>query len=142
MIQWFVKLFGIASSIEAANQAQVVSAAAACIGAAVAVAAATLVLIQVRAARLIQREAVALQLYNDYLKLCFAEPAFAGGQWKLNSSSKLSEDFLYQKYEWFVSLMLNACESILLYAAKADEWTATIKTQLNYHTEYLNSEEF
>jgi hypothetical protein len=142
VIEALLKLLGIANTTEAANQAQVVSAAIACVGATIAVAAAALVLLQVRAARSIQREAIARQTYNEYLRLCFAEPAFASGNWDKTNSAGLSKELLFEKYEWFVSVMLNACESILLHVADQDEWSDAIRSQIGYHSKYIKSDDF
>lgn len=142
MVEALLKLFSVANTTEAANQAQIVSAAIACVSVTVAVAGAALVLLQVRAARSIQREAIARQTYNEYLKLCFAEPAFASGNWDKATSAGLSQELLFEKYEWFVSVMLNACELILLHVAEKDEWLEAIRSQISYHSNYCKSNDF
>lgn len=140
VIETLLELLGVSDTPAAANQAQVVSAAIASVTAVVALAAAALVLFQVRATRAIQREAVARQMYNEYLRLCFAESMYAAGNW--SSAGELPQEVLFEKYEWFVSVMLNACESILLHVADRDEWRETIRSQIGFHSKYIKSERF
>src|SRR5215469_6261088 len=141
MIQALLEFFGVATSSEAANQAQVVTAAISCVAALIAVGAVLAAFLQVRAARSVQREGVARQAYSGYLKLCFAEPAFASGNWQ-KSFPAIPENLQFEKYEWFVSVMLNACEAILLHVADKDEWIETIRSQIGYHIEYIRSLNF
>jgi hypothetical protein len=136
-----LEYLGVSEHTEAANQAQVVSAAIACIAAIIAVGAVIAAILQVRAAHAAQRETLARQAYNDYIKLCFNEPAFACGDWQ-KSSDKLPQDLLFEKYEWFVSIMLNACEAILLHVPNKGEWLETIQAQIGYHSTYIRSQQF
>jgi hypothetical protein len=141
MIIEILKFLGVSDQTGAANQAQVVSAAIACFAAFIAVGAVIAAFLQVRAARAVQREALARQAYNDYLKLCFAEPAFASGDWQKGPSG-LPPELLFEKYEWFVSVMLGACEAILLHVSDKDEWRDAIQSQISYHSNYIRSQQF
>jgi hypothetical protein len=141
MIEFLVRFFQVSGEQAAANQAQVVSAIIAAVSALVALTAAVFVYRQIAVTRSVQREAVARQIYHDYLKLSFTEPMYASGKWRL-ADPAVPEAVRFEKYEWFVSVMLNAGESILLHVAGEDEWLDTIESQIAYHREYLDSEEF
>jgi hypothetical protein len=131
-----------------ADDAQVVSAAVAFLGAIISVVgvlaalvAAGLILLQVRTASASQRETSARQFYENYLRLSFDFPALARGEWQ-DGEKESRRVIAFEKYEWFVSIMLNACEAIILYVAKGDQWIDAVRGQLTYHREYLRSPEF
>jgi hypothetical protein len=48
----------------------------------------------------------------------------------------------FERYEWFVSVMLHAAEQILELTGNDEVWRATIRDQVDYHREYLSSERF
>ena len=89
---------------------------------------------QIASARRVQRESLALARYNDYLRLAFEHPRFASGE--AGSTENAAE---FEKYEWFVSLMLNACEGILLYVGHNKEWMNSIKAQIDWHKLYCKT---
>ncbi len=90
---------------------------------------------QVTAARRAQREATAKDLYRDYLRLAFENP-------KLAVPDPEDEKLIQQeKYRWFASILLNACDEIL-YCIDDDVWRSVIITELGYHTSYLQSKFF
>src|SRR6185503_8337673 len=67
---------------------------------------------QIIVARTSQREATASELYGNYLVLAVANPMLAGGYVSVqNADRKVNEEF--ERYEWFVSVMLHAFEQIL-----------------------------
>jgi hypothetical protein len=89
MIELLVKLFGVSGEQAAANQAQVISVVIAAVSAVVALTPAIFVYRQIAVTRSVQREAVARQIYHDYLKLSFAEPMYASGGWPIQQLPKL-----------------------------------------------------
>ena len=90
---------------------------------------------QVAEGRKAQREATASQLYASYLTLAVEYPRLAGAEVKKH---ELEE---YERYEWFVSVMLHACEQILELTQGDTAWRKTILSQFIYHKDYL-AEEF
>lgn len=137
---FIVDLLNFLSTSEAANSAEVIGAMAGCIAILIAKFGTIIGVRQIRSAHTAQREVLARQIYYDYLKLCVAEPIFASGQWK--NCKDIPEAIAFEKYEWFVTVMLTACESILLHVAQDDEWIKAIKCQLEYHKDYIRSEDF
>jgi Uri superfamily endonuclease len=85
---------------------------------------------QMAAAKQSQREAIARGIYSNYLQLAMENPSFARG-------SQPAEDLEFERYEWFVSYMLNACEHILLFVSDKSGWEQCVAAQLSYHVEYL-----
>ncbi|GHB35699.1 hypothetical protein GCM10007094_26620 [Pseudovibrio japonicus] len=90
---------------------------------------------QLKLARLIQREAVANQIYAEYLKLAVQNPDWASGKMPSN-------DREFEQYEWFASYMLNACEQMLEVLPKSQAWRNCVRDQLRYHREYLSQNEW
>ena len=80
------------------------------------------------------RKISAIDAYASYLELAFNHPLFSSGFQTLTKEQK-------EQYEWYVSRMLMACERILE-LRKSDKWKEAIKTQLRFHRDYLNSEDF
>ena len=95
---------------------------------------------QVRVGRRSQREATASALYADYLSHAMQNPRLASACIEVPQKDNSTEEF--ESYEWFVSLMLNACEQILDLTKGDKEWEATISAQLTYHSDYLLSDRF
>src|ERR1700760_4738050 len=92
-----------------------VGAGATAVAAAVAIIAAIITYFQYKGAKQIQREATAKQIYSDYLKLAIEHPAFTSGK-------KPDDPLESERYEWFVSYMLNACEQIVDVVGDDKEW--------------------
>lgn len=101
---------------------------------------------QIVGARGDQRRSFAHDLYRDYLSLAFenpklANPILANFDYEKRTIDGCQKDF--ERYEWFVSVMLDACQEILASDEKAAsrsigyEWYITIETQLRYHKKYL-----
>jgi hypothetical protein len=89
---------------------------------------------QMTSSRKTQREAIALQRYNDYLKLAFQHPQFASG-----ALGDKPDDPDFFQYEWFVKLMLNACEGIVLFVGDDPQWVDSIKAQIRWHAKYCRT---
>ncbi len=85
------------------------------------------------------REVRATEAYDAYLKLCVEKPEFSSTtafQKRFNrapnpdAATNSNED---EQYLWFVSVMLNAGEQIILSAPKSQEWQSSLISQMSYH---------
>jgi len=93
-----------------------------------------------------ERHANAHELWRDYLRLAFDHPKLADPTLHLADFDyhKLTVDGsseLFQKYEWFVGTLLDACVEILDFMP-SKEWRATLRSQLKLHRDYLRSPHF
>ncbi|HXE85398.1 MAG TPA: hypothetical protein VN524_01210 [Hyphomicrobiaceae bacterium] len=114
---------------------QAVSAAVAALALLTAIAGACIAFGQYRNASILQREATAQQTYDQYLRLSFEHPDLAAAE---VGDSTLARE----KYGWFVSIMLNAGERILLQVPDDKEWGRAVRSQVAYHCMYLKGSEF
>ena len=89
---------------------------------------------QITSSRASQREATAMQLYKDYLVLSFQHPEYANPERKKTITE--------YKYRWFVSVLLNACDEILVCVPADVDWRRIIAAELEYHEDYLGSRYF
>lgn len=103
------------------------------IAAAVAVVALFVAWYQVHAARKESRRSTAYAAYDNYLKLCMENQAFAIGD-----QNKITiDETTYYQYKWFIANMLFAFEQVLD-ACKDDlTWERTVKSQLKRHKWHL-----
>ena len=94
-------------------------------------------------ADLAAREAAALAAWNLYLRLCFENPAYASADQARkvipNGLKGLRENpsLEAEKYLWFLSIVLNSCEQVLLGMPKANEWRSSLVDQIWYHAEAI-----
>lgn len=88
-----------------------------------------------RSARRDQKEATASEHYQGYLSLAVEYPNLAKG-------GVGAKDPEFERYQWFVSVMLHASEEILLVTENDPEWRGAIGLQLAYHKAYLAGPEF
>lgn len=88
-----------------------------------------------RSARRDQKETTAAEHYQGYLSLAVEYPRLAKG-------GVPPSDPDYERYQWFVSVMLHASEEILLVTKNDSEWRTAIELQLAYHEKYLAGSEF
>ena len=89
------------------------------------------------------REAAALNAWNDYLRLCFENPSYAcadqartvipDGLERLKDNSSVQAE----KYQWFLSIVLNSCEQVLLAMPNVREWRGTLIDQIWYHADAI-----
>ncbi|HEX4860277.1 MAG TPA: hypothetical protein VFV07_03510 [Rhizomicrobium sp.] len=98
--------------------------------------------------RSFQRKQRAFDVYNHYLEMAYKEPRFAEPD-KYGTPNDEKEgggyDERYSEYEWFVSLMLNACEAVIdsfVLFRLQKTWRTTIKDQVGRHLAYLGSRWF
>jgi hypothetical protein len=89
--------------------------------------------LQIAAARRGQHEATAKEIYRGYLEVAFENPELAIPSPETDISS--------DKYRWFVSILLNACDE-LLYGTTDPVWRTVVSTEVKYHERYLGSREF
>jgi hypothetical protein len=90
-----------------------------------------------------QREINARRIYFDYLKLAFENPKFAYPQSSPKPFDHENETVggckvEYEKYEWFLSMLLASIEGILEITGRRSVWRKTALLQLEYHREYLS----
>ena len=88
----------------------------------------------------IARETVALNAYNDYLRIAFENPEFCCahlaakkigiGSWTGIQGKVTPES---EKYLWYLSILLNAAEQIVSNVPLSDTWINTIRDQFRYH---------
>lgn len=95
---------------------------------------------QVLAAKKCQREATAAELYGNYLTLAVEHPLLAGGYVSIPDACEPPKEE-FERYEWFVSVMLHAFEQILD-LTKDKVWRKAINDQLHYHKKYLTGPRF
>jgi hypothetical protein len=129
----------MSSAMDWTATASVLSAAATVLAVVVAVAGARIALQQIGASR----EAAALSAWNDYLRLCFENPAYAcadqarkvvpNGLKGLEKNPSVEAE----KYQWFISIVLNSCEQVLLSMPNVEEWRSTLVDQVHYHAEAI-----
>lgn len=85
-----------------------------------------------------QLDSSARASWRGYLELCVTEPFLSSGR----ARKKGEDDLEFQKYEWFVAVMLDACEAMRLHARDREEWEETIVQMLAEHGDYLCSPDF
>jgi hypothetical protein len=96
---------------------------------------------QVVVSRSAQREATAAGLYGSYLALAVEYPKLAGAKVSIpQNHANFDEEF--ERYEWFVSVMLNAFEQIIEGTSGDDVWETTILDQMRFHSRYLTHASF
>lgn len=96
---------------------------------------------QVLVARKSQREATASELYGNYLALAVEYPLLASGQISVPVVGRSTNEE-FERYEWFVSLMLHAFEQILDLTKEDPSWQKALRDQIHYHEDYLASPRF
>jgi|SRR6516225_4841589 hypothetical protein len=71
-----------------------------------------------------------------------AYPTFIGSVVDTNkyTFNNIREEFL--KYEYFVSLLLYACDGILDVYARRPDWARAVKEEIGWHQTYLSSSYF
>jgi hypothetical protein len=111
-----------------------VGGGATAIGVLVAVIAAAITYGQYIGGRQIQKEATAKQVYSNYLQLAIEHPSFASGFFPADPAEK-------ERYKWFVSYMLNACEQILDATSDDKEWRDCGRAQIEFHKNYMVTDE-
>jgi hypothetical protein len=96
--------------------------------------------VQISSNARLAREMDARRTYDEYLKLCVDMPEYscsglAREQIGIGSFVGILDvvSVKSEKYLWFVSIMLNACEKILFNAPNSKAWRATIEDQIDYH---------
>ncbi len=76
--------------------------------------------------------------YQDYLKFCVSHPELSSTQSfekyiKSNFSNVNKDSIEVERYYWFISVMLNACEQIILFVPDDPSWQDVIEAQISYH---------
>jgi len=85
----------------------------------------------------------AVQIYRRYIELAVEYPQFA----EPNDHPPPTTPIEMGRYEWFVGLLLRACEEILQFVESANEdrqkeWRTIVRTQLEYHGRYFATDEW
>jgi hypothetical protein len=89
-----------------------------------------------RSDRAAQRFTNAVHLYRRYLELAFQHPEFAEPR-----PSDHFDEMQYRKYEWFVGILLRACEELLEFKT-SERWTNLVRSLLKDHLVYLRDDEW
>lgn len=103
---------------------------------------------QIRVSQRSAREATARAIWHDYEKLCFEHPMFANTDLLGADAIKFDEGqinrdpVLFEKYQWFVTVMLGACDEMLHSFRKEEDWKRYLTHHLEYHKLYLKSRSF
>ena len=138
------------SAVDWVATGSIVSAGATVLAVGVAIVGTRIALQQIRASKAVAadadraaREAAALTAWNVYLRLCFDNPAYAcadqarkvvpTGLKGLRENPSLEAE----KYQWFISIVLNSCEQVLLGMRNVSEWRSTLVEQIYYHAEAI-----
>ena len=87
-----------------------------------------------------QQESTALGIFKDYLQLALTYPDLASPTPDLHKGHRQSPDF--RRYQWFVSVMLFACEQIVSLQPDDTAWRASVADHLHIHRRYLASTAF
>jgi hypothetical protein len=100
-------------------------------------------LYQINKARQTQMETTARNIFNDYLKKAFEYPIFSYPPTHLDQFDFTERTFSgslveFERYEWFVSILIVAMREILDFLSHDKYWEMTARTQLSYHKNYLN----
>jgi hypothetical protein len=105
---------------------------------------------QIKWSREDAREATAIQTWMDYYLHCLAYPQYGCPETltldftkldKLGSAKEIRES---DKYQWFVSFMLLACDLVIrLPKGKGGpNWEQFVRSNVGYHSDYLKSRYF
>lgn len=101
----------------------------------IALIAAAIAWIQIRATSRATRRSMAYQIYNQYLMMAYQNPTLAYPR-----SEKIIRDAnQYDAYRWFLSAMLLAFEEILYVCPDEKDWKETISDHLNQHWWHLET---
>ena len=97
--------------------------------------------VQLNHARRLQRASDANENVAKYFELAFENPAYAYPRVRppidriertMNGSA-----IEFERYEWFISIMLLACKTVLESKEAHNGWTRTMRRQIYYHWEYF-----
>ncbi len=100
---------------------------------------------QISVSQRLGREATAIHILHEYEKLCFEYPKFANtkllGTDAINFEDRHinGDKILFEKYQWFVALMLEACDEMIHAFGKEKDWKRYLIHHLEYHKPYLKS---
>ena len=92
-----------------------------------------LTLKQLSSGRKESRRATAYSAYQEYLQSCFENPKLAYG----NQEDIVVDGKTIQEYPWFFSKMLFTFEQILETDKSDEQWTTSLRSQLERHAWYL-----
>ena len=106
----------------------------------VGVAALVFAVIQLRKNQNNHKESLAKGIYKEYLKMAVEHPHLAYPKNRSIEEMKKSNEF--DRYAWFVSYALFACDEVLGLSAEREQWRVVIMEQIRFHVEYLSSPEF
>jgi hypothetical protein len=91
------------------------------------------------------REVKAIEAWDAYLRLCVDRPelssetTFESAFKRKPNTNYLDNDKDDERYLWFVSVMLNASEQVLLNSPSWRDWRHAIRAQVVYHETFLRS---
>ena len=100
---------------------------------------------QIVVSRRESRLSTARTIYREYLSMAFGHPEMSSASYPLESPSfyTLKKDpAKFEAYEFYVSHLLFAAETILELSKNQDKWREVLKDQLRYHALYIQSNAF
>lgn len=89
---------------------------------------------QVSEIRANSRETNARQIFRNYLELAFNNPKYSKPNYDALKKAGGDE---YERYSWFVTNLLYACEEIGASFPKDEAWRSSCKDSLSSHARYL-----
>ncbi|WP_421723384.1 hypothetical protein [Bauldia sp.] len=99
----------------------------------------SMVYVQIRGQRAIQREATAMGLFREYLREAIERPDLASPDYDQIKQQGNRADIV--RYELFVANMLYSFDEVLL-GTQSKDWRAVVRGELARHADYLRSAEF
>lgn len=122
------------------NNIEIFTGIAEIVTAVVALSALFIAITQLRQNKANQRESTAKEIYKEYLKMAVEYPRHAYPTKEFIENIRGKEEF--DRYTWFVSYMLFACDEILTLSKERKLWRKVVKEQLWFHISYLSSPDF
>lgn len=98
--------------------------------------------VQLAKAKRNQKESTARNIFNDYLKKSLDNPILAYPSkfsFMIDLDNKTINGSLaeFERYEWYISLLIFSMKEILDILGKDKYWKLTVKRQLGYHVDYF-----
>jgi hypothetical protein len=119
-----------------------ISAVAGCVTAVCFVVSIIVAVIQIIKANRTSTESTARTIFNNYLAHAFNNPIFAypsSYKCKFDLEHRKVDGTLdgFERYEWFVSIVVFSMREILDFLSHDEYWETTAKAQLSYHIDYF-----
>lgn len=100
---------------------------------------------QIVVSRRESRLGTARGIYREYLSMAFGHPEMSSASYPVEAPGfhRLKNDPVkFEAYEFYVSHLLFAAETILELSKNEEKWRGVLKDQLRYHALYIRSDAF